>query len=75
MANQIDVIGTIGETNISQSDKNDTNATSAPSSTLQIYYQELPKTNDYINSYYLGLGITIILLIIVIKSLKNNHST
>ncbi|MGY3704248.1 hypothetical protein BW731_07140 [Vagococcus martis] len=73
MANQIDVIGIIGETNTSQSDKNDTNPTSTPSSTLQIYYQELPKTNDYMNSYYLGLGVTIILLIMVIKSLKTSY--
>lgn len=72
MNDQIDVTGILGqeETEDSQNPMQPRDGNTTKPSTTQTYYWVLPSTNEYLNFYLLGLGVTICLTVLVLHRLK-----
>lgn len=75
MSDQVDITGIIGQEETVQIYQTPSSNTIKVSSASNTYYGELPKTNEYMNMYILGLGLTIVLILIMIYYIKKSSKT
>ncbi|MGX4687185.1 LPXTG cell wall anchor domain-containing protein [Vagococcus sp. JNUCC 83] len=75
MSNQVDITGIIGQEETVQIHQTPSSNTIEVSSVSNTYYGELPKTSEYMNIYILGLGLTIISILIMIFYMRKSSQS
>lgn len=72
MDGQIEIKGILGqeETEESQNPMQPGDRNPTKPSTIQTYHGVLPSTNEYLSFYFLGLGVTICLTVLVLHYLN-----
>ncbi|RST92193.1 hypothetical protein CBF36_08890 [Vagococcus bubulae] len=74
LSSQIDITGTIGQKKINSLQSVSPSKVEPKPSVTHEYYGVLPKTNEHENFYFLGLGLTIILIALVIYLMKKSST-